>query len=204
MAEPSTMPEPSAMPELSEARAWASSRLERLLAEEVPLALLESLIDLLRTPGCAPWLRTCCGELLSRTLSREGGLFALLRCLRGANAGLGDGATAQAVRLLSVTPKGLSAPQYYSMLCPQILHLVRRPLSPQQPPLGMGAPPGMGGAPPAHGAADGPHAAPPSDEYLCGAAAQIAERIDQLPSLRPPSPPRPGRPPSCEDLQAIR
>jgi hypothetical protein len=53
---------PSSEEACSDESAWCAQRLDELLVEEPPLALLEALVSLLRRPDAPSWLRTSCSS----------------------------------------------------------------------------------------------------------------------------------------------
>nr|XP_023682878.1 transport and Golgi organization protein 6 homolog [Paramormyrops kingsleyae] len=84
-----------------------------------------------------PWLRRLCGQLLSERLMQPKGVQAVVRAiLEGARAGPAGGAGVEAAasdwrkcdavaRVLAACPQqSLSAEDYYSQVCPQVLELL--------------------------------------------------------------------------------
>ena len=94
---------------------WCAERLAELLAHEPPLALLEALISLLRSPTAPAPLRTKISAHLSQTILRPNGVHSLVVSLMTAASRTTEAVTAavgQAVKLLSAVPSTLTAEEY--------------------------------------------------------------------------------------------
>lgn len=118
---------------------WARERLACLLADELLVPLLESLIPLVRSADAPPWMRQHAARCLSEAVQRQGGAHALLLCLQdggerqAASTPAGGGSAAQpalalAVALLSTPPHGTPADDYFRGMGAQAAELLGTPM----------------------------------------------------------------------------
>ena len=85
----------------SDTHDWCVGRLNSLMTQQEPLAVLEAVVPLVRRREAPPWLRSACTTLLSQCVMRSGGVDALFTCMSTQGSSAHEAAGSLAVKLVS-------------------------------------------------------------------------------------------------------